>query len=175
MDSRVVDGGMPTSIYSPSLSRHSPPPLQPSFMHHSSYPATPSPPRPCCQQPRPYPQAAALVTGARVAERRRKHEPTSPQLITRKTSSLRHVTKHTGIVSATCETSTDLEEAREKDKVVRSVRRTDSLARIQPQRERCRPVRQAGYTQGIQHGRFNSRRIKSDAGTESLENCCYVD
>lgn len=67
------------------------------------------------------------MTGARVPERRREHESTSPQLITRKTSSLRHVTKHASIVSATCETSNDLEEAREKDKVVRSVRKPGEL------------------------------------------------
>lgn len=80
--SRSADVGLLSSALG------SPPPLQPSFMHQSSYPATP-----LSATNSPYPHAAALVTGARVAKRRRKHEPTSPQLITRKTSSLRHVTK----------------------------------------------------------------------------------
>ena len=155
MDSRVADVG----LLSVALSADST--TSATFIHASLELPRNSLPAPCCQQPRPYPQAAALVTGARVAERRRKHEPTSPQLITRKTSSLRHVTKHTGIVSATCETSTDLEEAREKDKVVRSVRRTDSLARIQPQREMpaceaSRVVRPRNSTRP-----FNSRGIKA--------------
>lgn len=76
------------------------------------------------------------VTGARVAERRRKHEPTSPQLITRKTSSLRHVTKHPVSCRPPVKRALIWKRAREKDKVVRSVRRTgDPLARIQPQRE----------------------------------------
>lgn len=61
-------------------------------------------------------------------------------------------------MSATCETSTDLEEAKEKDKVVRSVRRADSLVRIQPQREI--PMSRAGTVKEFNTG-VNSRRISS--------------
>lgn len=59
-------------------------------------------------------------------------------------------------MSATCETSTDLEEAKEKDKVVRSVRRTDSLVRIQPQREIPMSRAAKEFNTAV-----NSRRISS--------------